>query len=251
MLSTEALDILEVAKQAFDKDEGPTTKVDYELDFENPRDGEILSTLRFKLGKPITQEKADQIVEEMFPLLSSTLGLEAAAQIAARLVEKQGIRSKKEKLKSTFNAEFLDTPLNNVAEERAGAARSASGRFVSQMNLKASLELLMKENMLATMTSPSAGTGPESALKYRTGRLLNSANIVSVSVPESVDGTMSIYYRYMVYPYQVFDPKNTQSPDNGLASNMRNPQKLIGDALASAARRLLSKRYKFIIRQAY
>jgi hypothetical protein len=107
----------------------------------------------------------------------------------------------------------------------------------------------MKENMLEVMTGSSAGTGKDSPLKNRTGRFVSSAAVDSIVVPEKPNRPMSIYYRYMVYPYQVFDPKHTQSPQKGLASYMRNPQRIIGEALVSAARTLLGRQYKVVIRQ--
>ncbi len=253
MLSDAAQDILKIAEDAFDGDKaGPKTKVTYEMDFRDPRSGDVISTLQFKLGKPISEDKADKIINEMFPLISNVLEDRVAATVAANLMVQQGIVKRlREDVDSTFEATFIDEPTDVAAAGATGAVRNAAGRFTSQVNLKASLELLMKENMLRTMTSPVAGSGPGSPLKYRTGRLLSSAEVATVTVPEDTSGTLSIYYRYMVYPYQVFDPKNTRSPDTGLASYMRNPQKLIGDALQGAARKLLSKRYKVIIRQVY
>lgn len=253
MLSDAASEILKIAEAAFDDEGGGTkTRVLYEMDFKDPKTSEIISTLQFKLGKPISEDKANEIIDEMFPLISTVLGDRLTARVAAELVSKQGVVKRiREKVDSSFDVEFIDIPVDNAKEGATGAVRNAAGRFTSQVNLKASLELLMKENMLQTMTSPAAGTGKDSPLKYRTGRLLKSASVASISVPKDPKGAMSIYYRYMVYPYQVFDPKNTQSPHRGLASHMRNPQKLIGDALHEAAKKLLSKRYKVVIRQVY
>jgi hypothetical protein len=255
MLSEAAQAVLRIAKEAFDDDSGNGTKqqVLYEMDFRDPRNGNVMSTLQFKLGKPISEEQADKIIDEMFPLISTVLGEKLVANVGANLLAKQGIVTKKirEDIDSSFEATFISEPTDSAEEGSKGAVRTAAGRFTSLVNLKASLELLMKENMLKTMTSPLAGTGTNSPLKYRTGRLLNSSEVVSVALPTSPNGAMSIYYKYMVYPYQVFDPNNTESPHMGLASRMRNPQKLIGDALQSAARRLLSSRYKVIIRQIY
>jgi hypothetical protein len=260
MMSDAALAVLQVAKEAFNTGTSSKNKikVTYELDFRDPRTDAVLSTLQFKLSNPISDEKANKIIDEMYPLIASELGNRTAANIGAKLLEKQGIVKKiREDIDSSFEAS-IDTGMGNIGNSNdllsgvagaAGLVRTASGRLSSQMNIKASLELLMKENLLNTMTSPSAGRGINTPLRNRTGRFVNSTEIESVLVPEEPNNNISIYYKYMVYPYQVFDPNNTQSPEMGLSSRMRNPQKLIGDAIKGAARTLLNKKYRATIKQ--
>lgn len=255
MLSDAAKEVLEIAREAFTDGAGSKHKIVYEMDFTNTRpdsNNEVLSTIQFTLDSPISDTRADEIISEMYPLISEVLGNRLAATVAANLVVKQGISKKlSEKSGATMEVTFLDEPSDFAKLGSAAAVHTAAGRFSSQLNMKASLELLMKENLLKTMTGASAGTGINSPLKNRTGRFVNSASVDSIHVPDKASKHISIYYRYMVYPYQVFDPKNTRSPHMGLASKMRNPQNLIGDALAGAARRLLSSKYKVTIRQVY
>jgi hypothetical protein len=256
MMSDAALAVLRIAKDSFNSGTSTKnkTKVTYELDFRDPRTDDVLSTLHFTLSNPISEDKADKIVEQMYPLISSELGNRTAASIGSQLLAQQGIVKKiREDVDSSFEAS-IDLGLSNSKDVSggvgvAGAVRTAAGRFSTQKNIKASLELLMKENLLRTMTGPSAGKGHNTPLRNRTGRFVNSTEVEAILVPEEPNNNISIYYKYMVYPYQVFDPNHTQSPDMGLASRMRNPQKLIGDALKGAARTLLNKKYRATIRQ--
>jgi hypothetical protein len=254
MMSDAALAVLRIAKDSFNSGTSSKnkTKVTYELDFRNPRTNDVLSTLQFTLSNPISNEKADKIIEQMYPLIASELGNRTAANIGAQLLAKQGIVKKiREDVDSSFEAS-IDTGISDsdaLAAGVAGSVRTAAGRFSTQKNIKASLELLMKENLLRTMTGPSAGRGLNTPLRNRSGRFVNSTEIEAVLVPEEPNNNISIYYKYMVYPYQVFDPNNTQSPEMGLASRMRNPQKLIGDAIKGAARTLLNKKYRATIKQ--
>lgn len=255
MLSDSGKAILRAASDAFDEGSGKKLGIEYDLDFHDKITGDVVSTIRFKLKEPISGVQAEESLSKLFPKLATILEEDLAAKIGDALVRNMGIKEGVAKLsrdtESKFDVEVVDDIAEEVPSAAGTAARTSGGRFTSTQNLKAALELLMKENMLSTMTSPSAGTGRDTPLRNRTGRFIKSSSVASVIVPDNDAKPMSIYYKYMVYPYQVFDPVHTQSPQKGLASRMRNPQKIIGDALVSAARKLLGTRYKLKIRQVY
>ena len=57
---------------------------------------------------------------------------------------------------------------------------------------------------------------------------------------------LSLFYTYMLKPYSVFDPRF----GNAKASQGRNPQRIIGEALEKAARDIIHAKYHVVVKQA-
>ena len=234
---------------------GAKNKVTYEVNIADTRDSTTVTSMTFKLNNPITEADLVSASDNLFKKVSSELAANAATLLGSSLIYKHGLSDevvqKPPKIKGIVDIR-LGAPEDAVTGLTV-AARTVKGRLISQNNLQNMLELLMKENMLMEMTTGNAGGGLNTPLRNRTGRFVTSAQVDRISIsnePGSKVQSMSIYYRYMIYPYQVFDPHNTKSPQMGLASSARNPQRIIGNALARAARTLLGSNYKLSIRQA-
>ena len=248
--------IVGIARGLFE-DEGGADKntVSYKAEFRDNRSDETVMTLTYKLKKPITEEELNKDFKSLFSRISRELGGSGADVIASTLLARQGFTREDIQLSTqqgvidvAFNDEISDEAENGVNV----GIQPKKGRLVSQLTMRNLLETVMKENMLAAMTVPSAGTGRNSILRNRTGRFITSSNVDALTVINNGTGnkqTLSLYYKYMVYPYQVFDPVHTQSPQMGLASRARNPQRIIHTALAKAAKTLLGDRYYISIRQ--
>ena len=184
-----------------------------------------------------------------------TLGGSGSDLIASTLLARQGFS--KEDIKLSTKNGVIDVDFNEEISDIADSGvnvgiQPKKGRLVSQLTMRNLLETVMKENMLSAMTAPSAGKGRDTTLRNRTGRFINTTNLDKLTVRNNGAGekqTLSLYYKYMVYPYQVFDPLHTQSPQMNLASRARNPQRIIHTALAKAAKTLLGDRYTISIRQ--
>jgi hypothetical protein len=116
-----------------------------------------------------------------------------------------------------------------------------SGKYRRIGTLRPLLEELFKLYVVKDMTRRGA------PLKFQTGRFANSAEITSfkASTRNSKTPYLSLAYTYMVAPYSVFDP--AQSNYRGLSSVGRNPQRILGQALRKAATDLISSRYKITI----
>lgn len=254
--------IVQLAKGLFEDPEGKDrNQIRYKVDFKDTRSSNSASMqITYTLKKPITEEELDADFDRMFKKIAAETGNVGADIIGSVLFSRAGFTKEDIKLSSKqgITTVKFDSTSDIAAEETAGAnvgVQLVKGRFVSRGTLRDMLELLMRENMLSTMTKPSAGTGRNTPLRNRTGRFLSSAEVSSVNViNQRVAGKvqsqkLSLYYKYMIYPYQVFDPVNTQSPQKNLASRARNPQKIIGDALARAAKTLVGNRYSISIQQ--
>lgn len=248
--------IVELAKGLFEDPgaEGKNT-VSYVAEFRDNRADSTLMTLTYKLKKPITEEELDADFNRFFSKISAELGSTGSDFIASTLLARQGFTKKDIQLSTQkgvldvdFNEEIHDEAVSGVNV----GIQPKKGRLVSQLTMKNLLETVMKENMLSAMTSPVAGKGRDTILRNRTGRFVNTSSLDKLTVRNNGSNqkqTLSLYYKYMIYPYQVFDPLHTQSPQMGLASRARNPQRIIHTALAQAAKTLLGDRYTVSIRQ--
>lgn len=246
--------ITKAAAEAFNSEVmgGGGSKVNYSLEYSNPREyseNETLGRLTFNLKNPIAEDEAEAVAQELLPGLSDVVGDNVSGKVVAALMAKAGTTQKlRDNVESSFYAQFSSDIATDTGQSVNALIRSSAGRLVTRNNMRTILDRLMKEHLLSSMSVPSAGTGRNTPLRNRTGRFLTSATLNDVVIGARGE-SLSLYYSYMVYPYQVFDPKNTESPDSGLASRRRNPQKLIGDALLKAARTQLSEKYKVFIRQ--
>ena len=248
--------IVELAKGLFEDPNGTSTNtVKYVAEFNDSRSSESGSmTLTYTLKKPISEEELDKDFEKYFSKISGELGNTGADLIASTLLRKQGFTAEDislSSLKGTLDIAFNEEIADEVGTGVNVGIQPAKGRLTSQRTMRNLLETLMKENMLKEMTSPLAGTGRNSPLRNRTGRFVASSQVDYLTVLNNREGkqTLSLYYKYMIYPYQVFDPVHTLSPDMNLASRARNPQRIIHSALAKAAKTLLGDRYHITIKQ--
>lgn len=256
-LSIDAQDIIKVAKGLFEDPNGNTTnKVTYIVEFEDTRKdaSSRIAQITFTLKKPMDADEIDKRLDNIFPKIAKELENDVAAYAGTKLLAKQGFtaahiaESSKE---SIIDVKIFSEIAEGVEDGVAVGVQPARGRLIGRKDLRAALEFLMKENMLKIMTSGLAGKGPGTPLKNRTGRFVNTSQVADVVVSNAVAKrpNLSIYYKYMIYPYQVFDPLHTQSPQKNLASHARNPQRIIGESLAKAAKTILGNRYRLNIRQ--
>ena len=103
--------------------------------------------------------------------------------------------------------------------------RSKSGRFIGALKLASLLNIMI--NVKATQIMKNSKYG--NILRFRTGRLANSANITSVNFK-----TGSIYFNYMYYPYMTFEPGGKMYKDG------RDPRNIFANAIAESLSELLS-----------
>ena len=83
------------------------------------------------------------------------------------------------------------------------------------MRLKNILNSVLPQQVAMKMQSPF--------LRFRTGRLANSAEVVNVNVGPR--GGVGVDYTYMRDPYETFEPGNKQG------STLRDPRRLIGGTI--------------------
>lgn len=248
--------IVEIAKGLFEDPDGTDTNtVRYVAEFNDSRsENSAAMVLTYTLKKPISEEELNSEFDNFFNKISDELGNTGTDLIASALLRRQGfaaedikLSSKKGTIDISFDPDIADSALKGANV----GVQPAKGRLVSQSTLKNLLETVMKENMLKEMTSGAAGTGRNTPLRNRTGRFVASSRLDYLTILNNKDKrqTLSLYYKYMIYPYQVFDPVHTLSPQMNLASRARNPQRIIHSALAKAAKTILGDRYKVTIKQ--
>lgn len=104
--------------------------------------------------------------------------------------------------------------------ENVRGLRRRSGQFIKSADLQTLLNLTLYRYTQARMGSPR--------LNNRTGRLAHSGVVTSIS-NGSAD-KVSLYFRYMTYPYAVFEPES----GNPRSSEARSPKQLFKDALNDA-----------------
>jgi hypothetical protein len=216
------------------------------------RDGSVAS-VSFKFSKPVSEDllesKSDLILSYMSANLdiSGDLGIVEALfnQILPKNGSAKSKRMKKETSTGIISVKFGDPQDSDGT--LPNAVTGANGRFVSLLNLRSLLELLAKEYLIQEMRRGGA------PLKYRTGRFANSLKVKNISYSDT-QGTLpqlNINYGYMTRPYSVFNPAVSTYRKLSLRpyAGARNPQRLIGEALTKAARKLIHSRYNISISQ--
>lgn len=116
--------------------------------------------------------------------------------------------------------------------------RLINGRLVSAFTLQNLLTVKMR-----AIATKKMGTGGR--LVYRTGRLINSSSVEPQIV--NIGNNVSLQFRYMFSPYEVFDP--SVSTYNGLSSANRNPRRLFTESLKEAAKEVLFRGYNITVAQ--
>lgn len=104
--------------------------------------------------------------------------------------------------------------------ENVRGLRRRTGQFIKSADLQTLLNLTLYRYVQARMGSPR--------LNNRTGRLAHSGVVTSISNAEKPK--VSLYFKYMTYPYAVFEPES----GNPRGSEARSPKQLFKDALNDA-----------------
>ena len=143
------------------------------------------------------------------------------------------------------DVEIVKKAQGDVAPGGLLPIRLVNGRMISPFTLKNLLTIKMRE--IATSKMGSSGR-----LVYRTGRLIRSSFVEPQIV--NVDNTISLQFRYMFAPYEVFDPEADVVTDGGtmksrLASSARSPRRLFSESLKQAAEAVLYRGYTIKVSQ--
>lgn len=202
------------------------------------RKEQSVSEFIFTFRKPVTEEYIDSHTSGIFDVLNNNLSSENIGLIDNVLAKANLIRYVGKG--SSSGSVQVDTPGfdEEVSELDDGSfsnsIRTKSGRFMSLQNFKMVLDVLMKKYMMDIMTGGST-------LQNRTGRFIVTSKVNSIILTNSSIGikkyNLSINFGYKESPYSVFDPAMSQST---LASEDRNPRKIIGTALDLALQDLLN-----------
>lgn len=213
------------------------------------RDGTI-AQLSFRFSKPVSEDLLNVKSAAILKAVSSSLNLQGdLGALEAMIQQAAGKRTTVGRKRSTGRVQVnFGDPIDSQ-EGYGGAVTGASGRFVSNNNMKVILEMVAKEYLIKDMKKAGA------PLKYRTGRFANSLKIKDVILAdaksEKSTPQLNVTYKYMTRPYSVFNPAVSTYRRLSLRPfpGARNPQKLIGEAIAKAARDLIHSRYKISVNQ--
>lgn len=213
------------------------------------RDGTV-ATVSFQFSKPVSEDLLETQSAAILNRVVNAFDIDADSQLvnalfAQILGAKAAANIGKKRSRGRVEVNFGDP---EDANGEAGAIRGISGRFISQSNFKSALEILAKAYLIRDMQSAGA------PLKYRTGRFANSLKIKDALQKQTRVGDapqLDVSYTYMTRPYSVFDPRISTYRKLSLRpfKGARNPQRLIGDAIAKALRDLVHSRYKLVVRQ--
>lgn len=110
--------------------------------------------------------------------------------------------------------------------ENVRGLRRRTGQFIKAADLQTLLNVTLYRYTQAIMGSPR--------LNNRTGRLAHSGVVTSIVNEDKQK--VSLYFRYMTYPYAVFEPEG----GNPKASSARSPKQLFKDALNDALSDILN-----------
>jgi hypothetical protein len=108
--------------------------------------------------------------------------------------------------------------------------RKKSGQFVSLVSLQNLINQALPRKLQDNMVAPK--------LVYRTGRFAESVNVTKIT--RSRNDMLSIFYSYMKYPYQTFEPGFKQG------SIARNPRTLINTSIRDIASNIVSNSLRVV-----
>lgn len=117
-----------------------------------------------------------------------------------------------------------------IKDIKSAKVRDDTGRFTSLYSIQTIINSGLANQIISNMGTP--------ALNNRTGRFANSANVTKLSL--SREGMLSVFYTYMKYPYQTFEPGFAQG------SKQRDPRTLIGKSIRDIATTLVTNRLRVI-----
>lgn len=233
MLSKKASSIVKKAS-------GKSPEASYAITLQDMREpSETLSTVVFKFKTAITE---DTVKSNDFNALAENLIAENL-DIVGSIMHQLGLSEYKPKNRASGTINYIADEDPEFNDPQNIPVRLVNGRFAKISNIRSLLEIATKKYMFKYMD------GHDGTLHNRTGRFINSFKLFE-PVVDNVNERVSLYFTYMLYPYQVFDPYYVGRTKNlHLASEARNPRKIIGENLMSAAKDILSAKYKLKIAQ--
>ena len=114
--------------------------------------------------------------------------------------------------------------------------RTPTGQFTSLASIQVILNQRLAEQIKANMGKGTA----HSILNNRTGRFAESAAVERLAVDRS--GVITAFYNYMKYPYQTFEPGNSQG-----SPKSRDPKLLISKSIREIAVSLATTRLRTVL----
>lgn len=208
--------------------------VEYTVELTDSRPEQSISKYTFKMAQGIPE---DAVTTSNLASLNTGLELSALGVIPI-ILEKLKINPAKVGNKRSTGRAVISTEeavIDSREMETSLPIRGTSGRFMSSQSFKSILELLVKQYMMKEMTKGAP------ILVNRTGRFINTTLIKRIEVLPPVGRErkqrIEVSYSYMREPYRVFDPRY----GNRLSSTARNPQRIIGEAIAKALRDLTNE----------
>lgn len=148
--------------------------------------------LRLTGSKP-----ANKLIEETLTELLETGKTSPKTQRTTASKKPKGTRITKANSKASNNTKAKQ---DTVAEslKKFPPLRDASGRFQGLTNIKRILDSHLHANILKNMHRPN--------LINRTGRFASSVKVNRVEWADNRQSQIAIFYTYMKYPYQTFEP---------------------------------------------
>lgn len=156
-----------------------------------------------------------------------------------KLIDIKGSNSIKEDIEQSFSELISGNKINlpkhasKPKEVKRIPLKDIRGRFYSITNLQAILNQKLAEQIKKNMGKGLA----KSILNYRSGRFANSVKVDNISL--SRDGKLEVFYSYMRYPYQTFEPGFKQGyPES------RDPRLLISKSIRQLATDIVINKLK-------
>ena len=196
---------------------------------DNLKPGDVIDELRLK-GSPsildkLKAEVPKQIIGGLFPHSTSP---DMRLKVNKRLFNRQ-VNLKK--TKATARKPSVGGKEIFLAKSKLPQASKTrtQGRQTREpgLELKELINNVLPEAVAAKMIEP--------ALRFRTGRFANSAEVTNVLVGPR--GGTEIQYTYQRDPYETFEPGNKQG------SVQRDPRKLIGSTVREIAQQMVGKKF--------
>lgn len=157
---------------------------------------------------------------------------DAIASLQFELIENELLNVLKEKYKKpTVVSKHATKRIKYISRDFKGTTQKSS-----LANLHAILDLKLAKKITENMGDGAS----KSILNYRSGRFANTVQVKNILMRRN--GAIEIFYAYMKYPYQTFEPGYKQG-----SINSRDPRKLISKSIMDIAASLVGNNLRITV----
>ena len=199
-------------------------------------DNEVVKHKAFKINSPINKSRSPSFLQNLSAIIDTAFAGKSGEVIG----------SFRKLLKLNYKSTSKKSGKVNVNIK----TKKASSKTIPVKDLLAEEETLQIGNILSYMNSKMhdtiqdnmGGGYDDDVLNYQTGRFAKT--VVATGITQTRSDQITVFYKYMRYPYATFDLGGVQ-----YRSNREGPSQIIGKSVRELATEIVGGRYRITPQQ--